>query len=321
MRRHPSLSLAAALVALLVASVDGRQQPTFKSGARTVAVYATVADGDGRLVPDLTREDFEIYDNGKLQPITVFSADVQPISVVLMLDRSGSMAGNFRLVAAAGEAFVRGLLPDDQARVGTFAARIELRPDEFTSDRNALIAILRSDLPGGGPTPLWNAVDVAVDSLAQQDGRRVVLVFTDGVDNPMNFRTNNLTLMDVMLRAQREDVMVYAVGLESTVPMRGSQGPFGGGRGGFGTSRMMLQRPDPGLPTIAAETGGGYFELRRAEDLAMTFARVADELHRQYALGFEPSRLDGKTHRLEVKVRKPRMKVRARKHYVAARET
>ena len=311
---------AAALVLLLGVLAAAGQQPTFRSGARTVAVYATVTDAEGRLVPDLTREDFEVYDNGKPQPLTVFSAEVQPISVVVMLDRSGSMAGNMRLVAAAGEAFVRGLLPDDKARIGTFASRIDVRPDAFTSDRAELTRILRSDLPGGGPTPLWNAVNVAIDSLAQQDGRRVVLVFTDGADNPMNFRTNNLTLMDVMLRAQRENVMVYAIGLESTVPMRGGSGPFGGPRGGFGGGRLMLQRPDPGLPTIAAETGGGYFELRRAEDLEATFARVADELHRQYALGFEPAKLDGKTHKLQVKVLKPRMKVRARKNYVAAED-
>jgi VWFA-related protein len=183
-----------------------------------------------------------------------------------------------------------------------------------------LIRILHSDLATGGPTPLWNATDAAMTSLAKQDGRRVVLVFTDGMDSPMNFRLNNLTLMDVMLRAQREDVMVYAVGLESRTPLRGSQGPFGR-RGGFGTmTGTMLQRPDPGLATLAAETGGGYFELRRAEDLASTFARVADELHRQYALGFEPAKLDNRTHKLEVKVRKARMKVRARKNYVAVTE-
>jgi Ca-activated chloride channel homolog len=313
----------AAACSALAASLDARQQPPFRSGARTVAVHATVTDGDGRLVPDLTREDFEVYDNGKLQPLTVFSADVQPLSIVVMLDRSGSMAGSFRLVAAAAEAFVRKLQPDDKARIGTFATRIDVAPEQFTNDVAELVQILRADQQGGGPTPLWNAVNVATDGLATQDGRRVVLVFTDGVDNPMNFRTNNLTLMDVMLRAQAENVMVYAIGLESRVPMRsGPRGSLGGrgGLGGFGGGGMMLQRPDPGLPVIAAETGGGYFELRNAQDLASTFARVADELHRQYALGFEPAKLDGKTHKLEVKVRKPRMKVRARKNYLAAKE-
>src|SRR5215212_8696012 len=122
------VALAFTLVALAV--LVGRtsaQQPTFKSGARTVAVYATV-ESKGRLVPDLTREDFEVRDNGKPRPITVFSSEVQPISVVMMLDRSGSMRGNFGIVQAAGEAFVRALLPADKARVGSFAEKIQIDP-------------------------------------------------------------------------------------------------------------------------------------------------------------------------------------------------
>jgi hypothetical protein len=82
---------------------------------------------------------------------------------------------------------------------------------------------------------------------------------------------------------------------------------------------MMPQKPDPGLPKIAAETGGGYFELTRTDALVSTFARVADELHHQYVLGFTPPKLDGKTHKLEVKIAKSGMKARARKNYVATR--
>ena len=124
--------------------------------------------------------------------------------------------------------------------------------------------------------------------------------------------------------------MVYAIGLESRLPpgnmprggMSGGMGGGGMGTGGFGnTNAFGVQRPDPGLPKIAGETGGGYFELRNADDLSATFTRVAEELHRQYALGFEPAKLDGKTHKVEVKVKKPGLKVQARKHYVAARET
>jgi len=142
-------------------------------------------------------------------------------------------------------------------------------------------------------------------------------VFTDGADNPQNFKLNNMSFMDIMLRAQRADVMVYAIGLESR-GYPGGGGGFGGGGiggGGFGGGN----RPDPGLPSIAAETGGGYFELRRAEELASTFARVAEELHRQYLIGFEPEKLDGKMHKLEVKVKTPGAKVRARKEYQASR--
>jgi VWFA-related protein len=140
----------------------------------------------------------------------------------------------------------------------------------------------------------------------------------------MNFKTNNVSVMDVVDRATREDMMVYAIGLESRMPFGRRQAPLAGGGGfggGFGgqSGGGMTQRPDPGLPRIAEETGGGYFELTRADDLKATFARVADELHRQYALGFEPVKLDGKRHDLEVKVKARGMKVRARKNYVAAK--
>lgn len=308
-------ALATAAVAALSISTPAQQPQPLRSGARTVAVYATVADGQGRLVPDLAREDFELYDNGKLQETTVFSSDIQPITVVMMLDRSGSMRQNFGLLGAAGEAFVRRLRADDKARIGSFAARIQIDPAEFTSDQNEMIRILRTELQEEGPTPLWNAVDAGITSLLPQEGRRVVLVFSDGSDNPMNFRLNNLSVMDVMQRAQRENVMVYAVGLEGS-----ALGPSIGRRGGFGGTAMMSQRPDPGLSALAGDTGGGYFELTRVEDLASAFSRVADELHRQYALGFEPAKLDGKMHKLEVKIKKSGMKARARKSYFAARE-
>src|SRR5215210_8742491 len=138
------------IVGFAGASITGAvlrsQQPTFRSGARTVAVYATVAEKNGRLVPDLQRDAFEIRDSGKPQPITVFSNEVQPISVVLMLDRSGSMRGNVGLVEAAAEAFVRRLDPIDKARIGSFAERVTIEPAQFTSDQEEMIRILRSGL-------------------------------------------------------------------------------------------------------------------------------------------------------------------------------
>jgi Ca-activated chloride channel homolog len=305
----------------LVVVVSARQEPQFKSGARTVAVYATVTGPDGRLVLDLTRDDFEIYDNGKLQPITVFANDIQPITIVVMLDRSGSMKANNRLVEAAGEAFVERLLPADKARIGSFAARIQVDPRDFTSDKEELVRILRTELQPDGPTPLWNAMNVGMTALLRQEGRRVVLVFTDGVDMPMNFSTHNVSLHDAMKRAQDEDVMVYAIGLESHVPFGGRRAPMSGGRGGFGGRRgggsMIAQKPDEGLTKIAMETGGGYFELTNTKDLSSTFANVADELHRQYALGFTPAKLDGKTHKLEVRLKNSALVARARRSYLA----
>ena len=321
-----ALLLTAGLAVGLGLTLSARQQP-FKSGARTVAVYATVTDAAGRLVPDLTRDDFEVYDNGKLQTVSVFSNDIQPITIVVMLDRSGSMQANFRLVEAAAEAFVQKLLPADKARIGSFAARIQVDPREFTSDQAELLRILRTELQPDGPTPLWNAINVAMTALLRQEGRRVVLVFTDGVDRPMNFSTHNVSLHDAMKRAQDEDVMVYAIGLASHMPYgggghRGGYGGYGGrgGMGGYGGGRYgrsVDQEPDKGLAKIAMETGGGYFELTTG-DLESTFARVADELHRQYALGFVPAKLDNKTHSIEVRLKRPGLTARTRKSYVAA---
>jgi Ca-activated chloride channel family protein len=303
----------AVLIALLTFVLPAQQQ-TFKTGARSVAVHATVTGKDGRLVPDLVMDDFEIKDEGKVQPISVFSNEVQPISVVVMLDRSGSMRGNAGLVGVAARAFVGRLEGADKARIGVFADRVEIQPAAFTNDRDELLRVLQSDMPVTGASPLWNALEQAIIALRGQEGRRVVLVFSDGGDSPANFSFNNRSIMDVMRRAQQENVMVYAIGLSTTV----LRGRSGGGIGAM-TGSMTSVRPDPGLSMVAEDTGGGYFELSRAENLATTFADVADELHHQYALAFEPAKLDDKMHELEVKVKKSGMKVRARKEYFAAK--
>jgi Ca-activated chloride channel family protein len=307
----------------LGAAVSAQQPPTFRVGTRTVPVYTTVTGEDGRLVPDLGRDDFEIYDNGQPQQITVFANDIQPIMVVMMLDRSGSMVSNFSLVQSAAEHFVTRLLPTDRARIGSFADRIQVDPREFTSDQEELLQILRTQLQEPGPTPLWNAVSVGMTALLHQEGRRVVLVFTDGVDAPGNPGNTNVSLRQAIQRAEREDVMVYAIGLTGRGfggPLRG--GPFGGwrGRGGWGRGGSFPQKPDEGLAKIAEQSGGGYFELESTDNLVSTFARIADELHHQYALGFTPLKLDGKTHKLEVRLRRSGMTARARRSYFASPE-
>ena len=310
------------MVAFAAAQEPSPRQPTFRSGSRAVPVYVTVADKSGRLLTDLTQDDFEIYDNGKKQTITLFESGVQPITLVMMLDRSGSMVSNFRLVRSAAEQFVAQLLPGDKARIGSFANRIQLDPRDFTSSQHDLIEILRTELQEAGPTPLWNAVNVGITALLHQDGRRVVLVFTDGVDRPAG--SNNISYRDVAKNAEREDVMIFAVGLATREFSGRRRGMGPGGMGGFGSG--MLRPPpeepkvDSGLPKIAAETGGGYFELTSANNLSSTFTRIADELHRQYALAFTPAVLDDKTHRLEVRVRRPEAIPRARKTYVAKKD-
>lgn len=321
--RRTLLSAAVALALLVAPLPIHSQDPVFRTGARTVAVYVTVTNDSGGLVGELTQDDFDIYDNGKRQAITLFDSGVQRITVVLMIDRSGSMYNNFRLVRAAAEQFVSKLVPGDKARIGSFANRIQLDPREFTGSQRDLIEILRTELQEPGPTPLWNAVNVGVTALQHQNGRRVILVFTDGVDRPMNSRS--LSLAEVMKNAEEHDVMVFAIGLS------GQSGGPGRGRGRRGppVGSVILpglgqpsdvQEPDPGLPRMALATGGGYFHLASTSNLSTTFTRVADELHRQYAIAFTPQISDGKIHRLEVRLRKPGLKARARKTYVARKE-
>jgi VWFA-related protein len=320
--------LALGAVLSLTVLGAGLLAQTFKSGVRTVAVYATVTDTDGRLVPDLEQDAFEIEDEGKKQDITVFANEIQPITVVVLIDRSGSMEANFDLVREAAEKFVKELMPADKARIGSFSNRIQIDPRTFTSDHDELIEVLRTQLQERGPTPLWNAINVGITALLHEEGRRVILVFTDGSDFPMNFRTNNSTLKDVIKRADEENVMVYAIGFAGqAAPMfggRGSYGGSGGGRGGRGMPAMTppvmpVGKPDAGLATLAGETGGGYFEVTKMTDLAASFKRVADELHHQYVIGFAPTLLDGKTHHLVLKV-KSGLAVRARRTYLATRE-
>jgi len=327
-----TVGLLGLLVGLGV-GVSALQQAPFKAGNRTVAVYATVMEPGGGLKLDLPQGDFAIDDSGKRQEITVFANELQPITVVILLDRSGSMEANFDLVRDAAKEFVQQMLPDDKARLGSFSQRIQIDPRDFTSDKTEMGQILDTQLQEAGPTPLWNAINVGITALLHQEGRRVILVFTDGVDEPDNLRSNNSTLGEVSKRADAENVMVYAIGLAGQPfggRMRGGPGgppPAGpggrggrGGGGGFGGYGARYSKPDPGLATLAAATGGGYFELTSTKDLNTTFKRIAEELHHQYLLGFAPTTLDGKTHKLTVTVRDTSLAVRARKTYLALKE-
>jgi Ca-activated chloride channel homolog len=291
----PRLATALAVVCAISIRLAAQQEPTFRSGTEIVSLFVTVADATGRLVPDLTIDDFEILDNDKPQPIVNFENVVQPISVVVMLDTSGSMTGSIALLKQAAEQFFIRLLPDDKARVGAFNDKIEISA-HFTSDRDQLITDTKQ-LDFGNGTRLWDGVLTGLEELNGIEGRRVVLVFTDGDDTDSRARQGA-----VVDRARADEAMVYAIGLESNY---------------FNGQRMVRTAPDSGLRKIADETGGGYFELKKTADLAPTFTRVAQELHAQYVMGFSPAVLDGKIHKLAVRVKKPGMSARARRSYIA----
>jgi Ca-activated chloride channel family protein len=288
-----SLCLSAVLVAQQ--QPPPQQQPTFKVGTQVVSLFATVLDAQKRLVPNLVQSDFEVFDNDKPQPITFFDNEIQAITIVTMLDTSGSMTANIDFLRKAAQEFLLRLLPADKGRVGAFNDKIQMSA-HFTSNRDELVAEVK-DLDYGNGTRLWDAVAASLDELRGIQGRRVVLVFTDGDDTES--RTRLGTVID---RARSEEVMIYAIGFESHY---------------FNGQRMVMSKPDGGLKKLADETGGGYFELQKTSDLAPTFTRVAQELHSQYVIGFTPMQLDGRVHKLALRMKQPGMTARARRSYLA----
>jgi len=292
------------------------QQPVFRTSSDVVRVFATVTDKDGRLVTTLPKDAFEVRDEGKPQPITLFDRTPQPIRLIVMLDASGSMAGNLPLLRAASEELFVRLRSGDVARVGSFGREIAISP-EFTRNIEELRRALPQTIPNDAPTPLWRAIDQAIDAFGeQQESRPVILVLSDGKDNdvaPATWGHHPASQAEVIDRARKEDVMIYAVAMRSRGARPAMPMP---GPGGL-QAMLTADLPDPGLARVAEETGGGYVEIRFGEDLGEGFAGVADELHSQYLLGFTPPRRDGKVHAIEVKVSERGAKPRARKSYVA----
>jgi len=295
MRTFTSIAVALLAVAALTAAAP-QEGPTFKATTQIVSVPATVLDGQGRLVPNLDQDQFTILDNGKPQDIIFFQNETQPFTVVVMLDFSASMTSNLDLLRDAAETFLMRLLPQDKGQVGAFSDRIEFS-GHFTNDRDDLISALH-DLQYGNPTRLWDAVDQSIDMLKPVDSRKVVLVFTDGDDT-----YSKVGFGSVLDHAKENEVMVYAIGLQSTY---------------FNGQRMVRSQPDRSLRKIAEETGGGYFELKKTDELAPTFTRVAQELHSLYTIGFAPAVLDGKEHKLDLRMKQTGQMARARRTYVAS---
>ncbi len=295
--------LALAVLALSLTGVDAFQ---FRSSTELVSVYATVQDRTSRLVPDLKQEDFVITDNGQEQPIAFFSNDIAPFSVVVMLDRSGSMFQHQFVLRDAAAEFVRHMLPEDRARIGTFGDyfgnRVVISPSAFTSDKRELLDALRVPAALGAWSPVWIAIDQSITALSGREGRRIVLIFSDGYDEPVKTLVP-VKLKDLAARVRQTNVMVYALGFVAVEPRPGKA--------------PKITPPYEGLRTLADDSGGGYFEINDTADLANVFTRVAEELHRQYWLGFVPSAHDGKVHKIEVRVKSTDMTVRARQTYLA----
>ncbi|HEX7778435.1 MAG TPA: VWA domain-containing protein [Vicinamibacterales bacterium] len=306
-----SVLVAAALVGLVAAAGARQQQPVFRTGIDTVAIYASVFDRYGEIITDLARPDFKVFDEGKPQDLTVFINGQQPITAVVLVDTSASMTPLLHLARAAAEQFVIRLQPGDRARVGSFNDKINLSP-EFTSDRDVLLRTLR-DLPIGHTTVLWDAIDKTMTELKPLGGRRVILLLTDGLDTQSQKRSD-----EMLARAQAEELMLYAVQFRPRVVQPDIEMPLSQGLKAMLSNDVRRERfPTDTLRRLAVQTGGGHFLLTERDDVNSTFTRVASELHQQYVLGFSLQKFDGKPHAIDVLVNRPNLLVRARRSYLA----
>ena len=286
----------AIFILMLIAAGAWQSAPAqpFRSQTATVHIYATVLGRDGRLVPNLQRGDFAVFDNGREQPITVFDNAPQRITLALMFDMSQSMDKVHARLRIAATAFVNALWPEDRVRIGTFSDEVALSP-WLTDDKAILRRIVDEELWPGGGTPLWYALDAAMMSLDKESGRRVVLTFTDGKNAglPVGPLVTFSSLDAVSKHANRGGYMIYAIGLQDA-----------------GLARDLTD--------LARETGGGHFVVGKRDDLGATFTRVVDELHHQYMIGFVQPEADGQPHDVRITTRGG-AEVRARTSYVAER--
>lgn len=280
----------AALLLAATTAVTAGQDPVarFASGVQLVEVYATVTDAKGELVTGLRREDFEVYENDRLQQISAFAAGEFPLTVALGVDRSWSMAGDsLRLAKQASQAFIRSLKPGDRSMVVAISSEAAvvapLSTDRFDQER-AIAA-----LDPWGTTALHDAIIASLDRLDTEPGRQALVVFSDGVD-----RYSHATTAQVVERARRSPALIYPIAIGRTRP--------------------------PLLAELAVLTGGRSFLLRDARELEKTLATIARELRYQYLLGYAP--VDpivpgtAEWRPIRVALKTPGLRVRARDGYM-----
>lgn len=355
MRQHRWMTASAVAGALLLLasapSLHGQEGFRFKSGVELVNVNITVADRTGRFVEGLRQEDFIVYDDNREQEITHFSADRVPVSLGVALDTSGSMVGEkITSARAAIDRFLLELLsPDDEVFLMRFGASAELVHD-WTNNKELVSRRLARINPAGG-TAMYDAVADSVPIAMQgQHRKKAILLISDGND------TNSHTSVSAVKQMIREtEVLVYAVGIDGNAetafggrstppvvrqPMPRLPFPFpgGGGRGGGRSPWPGGGFPGSGgggrgggagnddrvnaaaLRELTDDSGGRTEIVRTARDLDPATENIADELSKQYYLGYPaPGHRDGRWHTIRVEVNRPGYVVRARRGYTAVK--
>jgi Ca-activated chloride channel family protein len=260
-----------------------------------------VTDTRGQFVEDLDQARFTIYDNGRKQPIALFTNEDTPVSIALVVDESGSMRGKLGEVVAAALSFARLSHPEDELSVISFnnAVRDALGGRRVTAADGPELQAALSSLVPDGQTALYDALNDGLDHLANgMRARKVLVLVSDGGDN-----ASRATFDDVLVRAKRSNVTIYTIGLFDD--------------GAPDTNPGVLKR-------LAGATGGTRFLPRSPGPLMQACARIAREIRTGYTIGYEPPDHDGNYHRLKVEIDAPagrKVVVRTRPGYFAAAKT
>jgi VWFA-related protein len=336
--------MAVSLAAQQPVSPTSQDDPAFRfrSGVDLINVTATVVDSNGRFVPDLRQEDFIVYEDDQVQTITHFSAERVPVSLGLVVDTSGSMAGE--RIRSAREALGRFMfeLLDRQDEI--FLLRFSDTPvlmQGWTTDRQVLQRAV-SRIGANGGTALYDAVAEAIPLSRQgRHSKKAIVVISDGNDT-----SSATSLKDVRQLIRESEALVYAIGIDADpsirrapIPQRipfpmpprrqpGFPPPPGGGIrwpqlngqfGGFGGGQRNDDRVNVATLREMTDDSGGRTELiHDPRDLDPATSSIAGELSQQYYLGYPAaSKKDGRWHTIRVELRKGAYRVRARRGYLA----
>jgi VWFA-related protein len=305
-----------------------------------VTVPVGVMDRDGRFVPNLKKEDFTVFENGIEQPIAYFEPTEKPFTVALLLDTSASTHFHLWEIKEAAINFAKQLRPQDKVLVVTFNDEVLLLT-EVTNDLNVISSVIQENANTGDSTRLYDAVDLVVkERLNKIPGRKAVVLFTDGVDTSSYLATYQSTVrqaeeLDALIYPIKYDTTDYARAMQNagnvTVVTTTSNWPFPGSRtsqtvyGGQsntalpGLTKADYERADQYLRDLAEKTGARLYQANDPAQLAQAFSRIAEELRRQYSLGYYPQAPaddNGERRQIRVRVRQPNLAVRARDSYV-----
>ena len=308
-----------------------------------VTVPVSVMDRQGRFVPNLQREDFRVFENGIEQSIAYFEPAEKPFTVALLLDTSASTHFHLSEIKEAAIAFAKQLRPQDRVLVVSFNDEVLLLT-EVTNDLKIIETVIEENANTGNSTRLYDAVDLTIkERLNKIKGRKAIVLFTDGVDTSSQQATYQSTLGEV----EELDALIYPIQYDTSDYLRAMQGagsgsviittrrsgPFGtstsqqtynvpmnsGGPPPPGTTKADYDRADHYLHALADKTGGRLYQANDTTQLAQAFTRIAEELRRQYSLGYYPKteNSEGNERRLiRVNVRQPNLAVKARNSYV-----